>query len=121
VRTVLLIDEDAASAKLERVLLEEEGWTVLNVATNDHARRVLHSLRPRLIVMDLVMPRELAFEYVRELKELAPTIPIVAVTGMTGPETELRALESGCTALIAKPIDVMTFAAQLETFAKENP
>jgi DNA-binding response OmpR family regulator len=115
-RIVLIIDPDAPSVKLARAVLEADGWRVAQASDCDHARTELAKLHPHLIVTALAPANGAALELVRDLKAAARDIPIVAVTTLSGPETEYRVLAAGCAGFIYKPISVSTFSAQLRAF-----
>jgi CheY-like chemotaxis protein len=115
-RTALLIDADAASAKLERIVLQAEGWLVVHVATGDEALALLRRVEPDLIVIDILLPPAASYARIHRMKDLAPHVPIIAVTVLDGPEAELGAMSAGCSGFISKPIDVSTFATQLSRF-----
>jgi two-component system cell cycle response regulator DivK len=120
-RSVLIIDNDEPSVKLARTVLEAEGWRIMHASRGEHASAVLKSVRPSLIVTALSVPVHAAFELVRELRTQARNIPIIAVTALNGPETELAALRAGCSGYIRKPIDISTFSAQLSAYLGNQP
>jgi DNA-binding NarL/FixJ family response regulator len=110
---VMIIDADHLSVKLSRVLLELEGWEVIHAASNDHARALIVSERPDLIVTALGLPEE-ALDLMRELKRLHREVRIVVVTSLDG--WEARAVAAGCSGFIQKPICVDTFSRQLHRY-----
>lgn len=118
VLSVLLIDADAPSLKLERIVLEEADWRVIAVPSAAAALDVLTRTRPHLIVTDL--PVQEPFEYITDLRVAALDTPIVVVTAIGGPATEFRTLSAGCVGFIRKPIDVTTFASQLAAFLGDH-
>jgi two-component system cell cycle response regulator DivK len=113
-RSALLIDDDEPSLKLQRVVLEAEGWVVIAVRTPNEAAELLRTMRADVIVTDLFPPNPI--DTIRDLRRAAADTPIVAVTARNGPETEFQALAAGCSRFLRKPIDVGTFAAQLEPY-----
>jgi CheY-like chemotaxis protein len=120
-RSVLIIDNDEPSVKLARTVLEPDDWRIIHAPDGEHAYAVLKSVRPSLIVTALSVPIRAAFELVRELRTQARDIPIIAVTALNGPETELAALHAGCSGYIRKPIDISTFSAQLSAYVGKQP
>ena len=58
-----------------------------------------------LVITDIVMPDMEGIEMIRELRQQAPAIPILAISG-GGPAFYLRAAKDlGATATMAKPFD----------------
>jgi DNA-binding response OmpR family regulator len=119
--SLLIIDNDEPSVKLARTVLEADGWRIMHAPDGEHAYAVLNSVRPSLIVTALSVPIRNALELVRELRTQARNVPIIAVTALNGPDTELAALQAGCSGYIRKPIDISTFSAQLSAYLGKQP
>lgn len=109
----LLVDGDAPSRKLERIVLESTGWIVTQADDADRALAMLALVRPHVIVLDLRPPREAAYDAIRSIKRAAGSVPIVAVTAMNGSSTERDVRAAGCALFLRKPIDTASFSAQL--------
>jgi CheY-like chemotaxis protein len=108
---VLIVDDDPASAKLEKVVLESEGGDVQVAGSAEAALDVVETFNPRVIVLDLVLPRMSGLLLAEHLKAKATTkdIVLVAVSAFDGRETQLIAQAAGCRAYLRKPIDPATF------------
>ncbi len=118
--SVLLVDSDAPSVKLARHVLESAGWVVMTAPSFEAAREVLAQCVPQLVVTELAPPAQ-PYEIVTNLRLAVLDIPIVAVTSMSGPGTEFRALTAGCSGFIRKPIDIGTFSSQLLAYIGDPP
>ncbi len=112
---VLVVDDDAAGAKLASILLRNEGCDVRVAQSAEEAFNVLEHFRPRVIVLDLILPLMSGLLFAQHIKGDPATsdIVLVAVTVINGPDTERMALSSGCAAYLRKPIDALTFAERL--------
>jgi CheY-like chemotaxis protein len=108
---VLVVDVDPPSVKLMSVLLTAEGFDVRAAASAEEAQVVLRSLRPRLLILDLLLPLMSGLTFARQLKQDPQTrdLIILAVTAFNGPHAERLALEAGCAGYVRKPIDALTF------------
>ena len=105
---VLIVDDNAINLKLARILLQSEGYTVHTATDAELALRVLASVKPRIILMDLQLPGMDGLELTRRLKADAATreIAIIAVTASAMKGDEERARAAGCDDYVAKPIDI---------------
>jgi DNA-binding response OmpR family regulator len=112
-RTALLIDGDAPSAKLSKLLLEADGWMVVVANSVEKATLLLRGVRVDIVLVELTAGD--VFTQVASVKDAAFGAPVIAVTALDGPETELRALEAGCFAFVRKPIDVVSFAMHVRS------
>jgi two-component system, cell cycle response regulator DivK len=112
---ILVVDDNPVNRKLARVLLECEGYDVRVAADAEEAVMLLEAqaYHPRLILLDLRLPRMGGLELTRRLKAHPHTkeIVVVALTGATMEEDEVNARAAGCDGYIAKPIDTTCFAA----------
>jgi two-component system cell cycle response regulator DivK len=118
VPSVLLIDSDEPSRKLARLVLEEAKWRVVVVGSTGAARALLAETTPDLIVTEIEAVD--GYAQVTELRLSALDVPIIAVTSLRGPRSELRAFTAGCSGFIPKPIDITTFPAQLLAFVGDG-
>ena len=104
---ILIVDDNAANLKLARVLLSGEGYEVKTAADAAEALVLLQNFRPRLILMDLQMPRMDGFDLTRRLKADPEMkgIVILALTAYAMKGDEEKARAAGCDGYVSKPID----------------
>ncbi len=112
-RSVLVIDDHELNRKLLERLLALDGHDVRCAESLAAAERAITLQHPAMIVLDLNLPDGNGLELTRRLKSDPGTagIPIVACTAAVTPLDEDRALEAGCDAFVAKPIDLQRFSA----------
>lgn len=79
---VVLVEDDADSRQALRRLLEEAGFEVEEAGDGGEGVMLVRTLRPDVVLMDLVLPGMSGFEAANALKEDQETsrIPLVAVT-----------------------------------------
>jgi two-component system, cell cycle response regulator DivK len=109
---VLVVDDHEFNLKLLERLLQREGREVRGADSLAAAERALAEEKPAMIVLDLNLPDGSGLDLTRKLKSEPHTasIPIVACTAAVMPADEDRALEAGCDAFVAKPIDLGRFS-----------
>jgi CheY-like chemotaxis protein len=110
---VLIVDDNPANLKLARVILAAEGYEVRVAVDAEEALALLAHFRPRLILMDLQLPRMDGLTLTRRLKADAATrdITILALTAYAMKGDEAKALQAGCDGYITKPIDTRALPA----------
>ena len=115
---VMIIDDSAAIRAQCRGLLEVEPdiEVVAEAADAFAARRVLDRVTPRVITLDVEMPRMDGITFLRKLMAGRPTA-VVMVSSLTqrGAEATLEALKLGAVGVVGKPSP--DFPCSLETFA----
>ena len=114
-KKVLVADDKAAGRELIRTVLEQCGHSVFEAIDGMEAVRKARELLPDLIILDLHMPVLDGFGAFRELRSDArfAATPIVALTASAMQGDRERALESGFTSYIAKPISLNTLRSEI--------
>ncbi len=102
--TIVLIDDDQDMQDLVRRLLEKEGIRVAGAADGESGLLLARRLRPRAIVLDLILPGRSGWEVLSKLKgdpELA-SIPVVVLSTV---DDRSRGLSLGADEYLLKPVD----------------
>jgi len=79
---VLVVDDEPPIRAIERRLLEQVGYRVIEASGAAEALAVLHDGKPiDLLVADLDMPEVSGDEMVRRIRSLRPDLKVLYVTG----------------------------------------
>ncbi|NTV14174.1 MAG: response regulator [Desulfobulbaceae bacterium] len=76
-KKILLVDDEESIHILYREELEELGYEVHSAMSGEEAMRVLPSLRPNLIILDIQMPGMNGIDVLRRVKEQDPKLPVI--------------------------------------------
>lgn len=102
---VLLVDDDLTFLKTASATLRKY-YEVSAVSSGKEAIELIRSgYVPDLVLLDIDMPELDGFAAhtaLREFEEMAD-VPVVFLTGLTGPESELKGMESGAEDYLTKP------------------
>jgi two-component system cell cycle response regulator DivK len=124
-KRILVVEDNELNMKLLNDVLEAHGYVVLATGEGAVAVAWAQQYRPDLILMDLQLPDMSGLEVTRQLKADPETtsIPIVAVTAFAMAGDEKKALEHGCDAYVAKPINLRNFLDLIAGFigVPDNP
>ena len=123
-KLVLIVDDDDSVMELLGFIVRKEGFKVEKAADGEEALNKARSLRPDLILLDLMLPKYGGFEILRELQcDDTTDIPIVIVTGRyTDRSTsEMIRQEPNVKDFIEKPIKPQVLIALLHTLLKTRP
>lgn len=95
--TLLLIDDNAVQAATRQTILKRAGYYAIAVLSPE---RALEQLRSNdypapidLIITDHLMPGMNGAEFVTKLREFAPDIPVLVISGMAEAEEEYEGLD----------------------------
>lgn len=120
--TILIVDDNATNLKLAQVLLSSTGYAVRTATDAEQALELLAGFQPNLILMDIQLPGMDGLALARRLKADPRTraISIVALTAYAMKGDEEKALASGCSGYISKPIDTRRFGAQVAHYLRSS-
>jgi DNA-binding response OmpR family regulator len=114
-RVVLLVEDDIRILKINRMLLEEDGFTVLTAKTLAETREHLASTVPDVVVLDIMLPDGNGLDFLPELRGLcsAPVLYLTAGTLNSGMVAALRAKGND---YMEKPYDLTEFLLRVKRF-----
>jgi CheY-like chemotaxis protein len=116
--TILVADDNALSRELIRELLEPSGHLILEAQNGCEALELIRSRELDVVFLDLQMPLQDGFSVIRELRndDRFRNLPVIAISASAMMGDRERAMSAGFDSYIAKPIDLCTVEAQVETF-----
>ncbi len=102
---VLIVEDDNDLGTSIVDYLKEEGLEAKLARDGDQAMRMVDSLTPSVVVLDLMMPRRDGFSVLRELRSdgRIAQLPVIVVTAIFGLSERLYATELGAADYITKP------------------
>lgn len=117
-RRILVAEDNPANAELVLDMLSIHEHIVSLAETGVEAVNMARQFKPELILMDMRMPGMDGLEAtqrIRAIPEFAD-IPIIALTASTGYESAQRCIDAGCTAHLAKPVNVQALENALQEY-----
>lgn len=102
---ILLADDDPSIADTLAPFLERAGFHVLTVSNGASALDKVHSHRPALVILDVLMPRMDGREVLRRMRRENLWIPTILLTQVGESSERALALEEGADDYLNKPFD----------------
>lgn len=118
--TLLIIEDDDLQYEIYEEALSN--YKLLRAVTGSEALAKLPQHRPDIVVLDHVLADgELGLDYLPELKELLPFVPIIVVSGALEVHQQLDALQGPRRAhyCLTKPVDIKVLKRTVETALQE--
>ena len=114
---ILVIEDNAANAKLASLLLRNAGHAVLLAADAETGLAIARAALPALILMDIQLPGMDGLAATALLKRGAATaaIPVIALTAMAMKEDREKSKLAGCDGYIAKPLRYQELYALIDS------
>ena len=101
-----------ALAEMIGIVLKSEGFDPHFCATGDGAMEAFHSVRPDLILLDLMLPGKDGLEVCREIREESG-VPIIMLTAKSDTVDVVLGLESGADDYVPKPFKPKELVARV--------
>ena len=114
--TILLIDDNAVQAATRQAILKRVGHNVIAVLS---PVRALEQFRQQsfpeqigLVITDHLMPEMSGAQFTRQLREIAPNIPVMVISGLEEAEDEYAGLN---VTFRMKPLPPANLLANVDT------
>lgn len=106
-KTVLVVDDDRVIQQLLVVNLELEGYDVETASDGEQALEKIASVKPDIVLLDIMMPKYDGWEVCRRAKADKATagIPIIFLSARAQDLDVRRGIELGVAAYMTKPFD----------------
>jgi two-component system, cell cycle response regulator DivK len=120
-KKLLVVEDDPIIMNLIVILLEREGYSVMQAGSAEEGLALASEHSPSLILMDVALPGMDGLEATRLLKagEATRKIPVVALTAQAMKQDAERAERAGCDGFIAKPLSTRSFLSEVARFLGE--
>ena len=115
---VLVVEDHEPSRRMMIAMLQRQGLPVRAAADSRECARELRTPPlPRLILLDVGLPRISGFQILSHLRQHPQTaaIPVVMVTASAGDKDLMRGLSLGAEGYLAKPVSVKALQSIIDT------
>ncbi len=106
-KSILIVDDEADIRHLLAGLLEDEGFSVVSAGTDREALTMLETDPPDIILLDVWLEgsRLDGLQLMEEVARLAPSSPVIVMSGHGTIETAVRAIQMGAYDFVEKPFN----------------
>ncbi|HWR02540.1 MAG TPA: SpoIIE family protein phosphatase [Humidesulfovibrio sp.] len=117
VGTILVVDDEPMNIMVLRGLLGHAGYAVESALNGPEGLEKARSLRPDMVLLDVMMPGESGFETCKKLKGDSATahIPVIFITCLDEMSNKLAGLDLGAVDYITKPFMAAEVVARVRS------
>src|SRR5437868_12654184 len=122
--SILVADDDSAIRTVLNQALSRAGYEVRSTGNAATLWRWVSQGDGDLVITDVVMPDENAFELLPRIKKLRPELPVIVMSAQNTFMTAIRASERGAYEYLPKPFDLkelITVVGRALSEPKERP
>ncbi|MES2768535.1 MAG: response regulator [Bdellovibrionota bacterium] len=118
---VLIVDDAAFVREVLTQILQKHGFEVIGEAQNGtEAVEMAASLKPDLILMDIVMPVKSGIQATEEILKTNPKMPIIACSTEGSEAMISRAIGAGCVDFVVKPFQIDNLIATIKSALRKD-
>ena len=109
-KTILVVDDETAIRSVYAELLEELGCRVLSEPDGPSALAFAkQGAGIDLVITDYMMPDMNGLKFIKSLRAMRPSVPVIMITGFTSVENYLQSKSLGVFEYVEKPIRLEEF------------
>ena len=116
---ILVVDDDPRTLRSVRDTLSAAGYAPLVTGEAGELAHIIRSERPRLVLLDLVMPGKDGIALMQEVPELSD-LPVIFISGYGRDETVAAALEAGAADYVVKPFSPTELVARVRAALRRH-
>src|SRR5580765_6379785 len=104
--TILVVDDEANIRHTLRGVLADEGYEVVEAPDGRRALELLERQLPSLAIVDIWMPEIDGIELVSRMRQQAPEVPVIVISGHGTIDTAVRVIRMGAFDFLEKPFQL---------------
>jgi len=113
--TILLVDDEEGTILVEKLMLEELGYTVFPARSGKQAIKLYSENKAGfdLVALDIIMPEMSGQDTYDELKKINPKVKVLLVSGYSLNKQIEELIGLGCKGYIQKPFDIVQLSQKI--------
>jgi two-component system response regulator MtrA len=111
---LLIVEDDPSLREVIRLGLESEGYRVMTAVDGPSALELFATVRPDLVLLDIMLPGLDGFAVCRELRKTS-LVPVVMLTALSSTVDVVVGLESGADDYVTKPFEFPELVARVRS------
>ena len=115
---ILLVEDDAASAKSIEMMLKPAGYVCEGMNLGEDGLEFGKLFNYDLIILDIMLPDGGGYEVLRKLRAAKIQTPILILSGLSEPDHKIMGLYYGADDYLTKPFDSEELIARIQAIVK---
>jgi len=111
---LLAIDDNRENLDLIRSALDLDGLEILTEQDPEEGLRTFLRVRPRMVLVDLVMPQISGIEILERMVAIDPGVDVIMITAHYSAESAVEAIQKGACDYLTKPLDIQKLRSRIQ-------
>ena len=120
-KTILIVDDDPELSDGLRIMLERQGYRVLQARDGQQGKSLIYQHRPDLVILDMMMPRMGGYPVLEHFRDKKDAPPIIMITANEGSRHKAYAEYLGVVDYIRKPFAMERLLESVERGLSGEP
>jgi DNA-binding NtrC family response regulator len=116
---LLVVDDSPESLRLITDTVREEGLEVFTTNDPGTALAMFYHIRPRIVLLDLVMPKINGMQLLEEMVAADPGVDILLMTAHYSTDSAVEAIQKGASDYLTKPISIPKLRVRIQALRAE--
>lgn len=118
---ILLVEDDVATRKLEKMILERNRYTVKEAQNAEVALMTLEDEVVDILIIDILMPGMNGLELLAKVREnpITQKLPVILCSALSSQDQVKKALSLGISGYVLKPIVAKDFIQKISKAEKQ--
>ena len=109
---ILVVDDDVSLAEMIGIVLQGEGFEVLECYDGNEVLSAFQEFDPNLVLLDVMLPGKNGLELCEDIRRIS-NVPIVMLTARSDTADVVRGLEAGADDYVPKPFKPKELVARV--------
>jgi DNA-binding NtrC family response regulator len=116
---LIVIDDEQENLDLICAALEQLSLEIHTATDPQRGLELIRRLRPKVVLLDLVMPGVQGMEVLRQILDIDPGIDVILMTGYYSTESAVEAIQAGATDYLPKPFSIEKLRQRIGQLMKD--
>ncbi len=119
---VLVVDDEDMTRKLLRLMLERDGFAIIEAEDGLEALQIIEKSPPDIVILDVMMPNMDGFTMCQTLRGQPETadLPVIMLSARTQIEAVRAGLQAGADRYMTKPISKPELLQTIQELIADN-
>ncbi len=117
---IMLIDDDETIIETLAYNLKRQGYSIFPFNKGSEAIAQFDQISPGLLILDWMLPDITGPEICKVIRAKPSDVPILMLTGRSGPNEVAKGLSSGADDYLAKPFSVVEMMARVQALLRRS-
>ncbi len=117
---ILLLEDDVQLSDTIKQFLEHSGYTIYPAYDAFGAKDILYEKSIDLMLLDVKVPNQNGFDFLKEVRESGDTTPAIFITSLNAVDDVTKGFDAGCDDYIRKPFALKELLVRVESLIKRH-